>query len=74
MNLFRSEEHARTWERQHPGLEGQVLTLGQALAWITFVGKDRPRFEYTHPRATGTLGPFLASIGLAGDFWKPKQA
>jgi hypothetical protein len=72
MNLFRSEEHAKAWETSHPDLQGQLLTLEQALAWVTFVGKDRPNFDYIHPRATGTLGPFLKSLGLTGDWWKPK--
>ena len=72
MNLFRSEEHATAWETSHPGLQGQLLTLEQALAWVTFIGKDRPNFDYVQPRATGTLGPFLKSIGLTGDWWKPK--
>ena len=43
-----------------------MLTLEQALAWMTFIGKDRPNVDYVHPRATGTLGPFLRSIGLWG--------
>ena len=73
MNLFRSEEHARKWVGQHTGLASEVLTLNQALAWVTFIGKDRPRLEYTHPRVLGTLGPFLSSIGVTGDFWKMKQ-
>ncbi len=72
MNLFRSEEHARVWETGHSSAHGEVLTLAQALAWVTFIGKDRPNLGYTHPRATGTLGPFLKSIGLTGDFWRPK--
>jgi hypothetical protein len=72
MNLFRSEEHARVWVAQHPGLQDEPLPLERAQAWVTFIGKDRPKFEYTHPRATGELGPFLRSIGLTGEFWKPK--
>jgi hypothetical protein len=72
MNLFRSEEHAESWERLNPTLQGQLLSLEQAFAWVTFIGRDRPSFDYIHPRVTGTLGPFLHSIGLGGDWWKPR--
>ncbi|MFQ5693856.1 MAG: hypothetical protein ACE5IM_12530 [Nitrospinota bacterium] len=70
MNLFRSEEHAAAWQAEH-GLAGEILSLEQARAWIAFIGKDRLRADYVHPRATGALGPFQQSIGLTGEFWTP---
>jgi hypothetical protein len=72
MNLFRSEEHVRAWEAQHVGLQGEILTLERALALVTFIGKDRPQLTYTHPRATGALGPLMQSLGLTGAWWQAK--
>lgn len=70
MNLFRSEEHVREWRAEHPELESEVLSVEQTLDWVTFIGRERPRFDYVHPRATGELGPFLKSIGLTGYVWQ----
>jgi hypothetical protein len=72
MQLFRSEAPARAWEAQHAGSRGEILTLEQALAVATFVGKDRPQFTYTHPRATGAWEPFVQSLGLTGAWWQPQ--
>jgi hypothetical protein len=73
MNLFRSEECIRRWEDEHRDLESETLRLDVALAWVTFIGRERPRYEYTHPRVTGQLLPFLRSIGLVSDWWKPPK-
>lgn len=70
MNLFRSEEHASKWQVEHPELKPELLSMEQTLDWVTFIGRERPRFDYVHPRATGELGPFLKSIGLTGDVWQ----
>ncbi len=70
MNLFRSEGHVARWNAEH-GLKGVTLSIDQAREWISFIGKDRLHEDYVHPRVTGTLGPFMQSIGLTGDFWKP---
>lgn len=71
MNLFRSEEHVAAWLAEHPGLHREVLTFEQAHRWITFIGKGRLALEYVHPRGTGELGPFLRSMGLISEYWKP---
>ncbi len=71
MNLFRSEEHISAWQTEH-GLAGETLAFDVARTWIKFIAKDRIREDYTHPRATGALGPFNQSLGLTNDFWKPR--
>jgi hypothetical protein len=71
MNLFRSEEHVSAWIAEHPGLSREVLSFEQACAWMRFLGAERLREDYVHPRAKGTLGPFLMSLGLTGEFWRP---
>lgn len=68
MNLFRSEEHVAAWEAEH-GLKGETLSIEQTRDWVEFIGKERPNYDYEHPRNKGTLGPFLRSIGLRGEFW-----
>jgi hypothetical protein len=71
MNFFRSEEHVDGWLAENSGLSREILTFDQACRWMAFLGKDRLREDYVHPRVTGELGPFLKSIGLTGDYWKP---
>ncbi len=71
MNLFRSEEHVDAWLAEHPGLHREVLGFEQAHSLIAFIGEGRLNEDYVHPRATGALGPFLQSLGLTSDYWKP---
>lgn len=71
MNLFRSEEHVDRWLADHPGLSKEILSFDQCLEWMAFLGRDRLREDYVHPRNTGKLGPFLKSLGLTGEYWKP---
>jgi hypothetical protein len=50
MNLFRSEEHARVWEAQHVGLQGEILPLERALA-LGHLYRQRPAPVDVHPSA-----------------------
>ena len=47
-----------------------MLTLEQALAWMTFIGKDRPNVDYVHPprhRDPGAIPQVDWAVGAQAD-------
>jgi hypothetical protein len=69
MLLFRSEEHVDRWCKTWNAPRGEVLTLDQCwrLAQAWYGDRMSPKWL---PRSTAELQALLASVGLAGEFWR----
>jgi len=67
MEFFSSEEHVKEWEKEHPELESDIVTMEQGLAMITAFGGRRLDYDYEAP-----LGEManMAQFGLDRDFWR----
>jgi hypothetical protein len=77
MNLFRSEEHVRSWARFDPETEEGILPL-QDLVKLFSGSYFRRRLDpdwVSHIREYGLeLIDTLGRVGLSGPFWKrPKS-
>jgi hypothetical protein len=68
MNLFRSEEHARRWVREHDRQIGKVISIDQLcdLAHAWWPDRLDPNWR---PRTPEQNQAILDSVGLTGDFW-----
>jgi hypothetical protein len=67
MEFFSSEEHVKEWEKEHPELGSDIVTIEQGLAIITAFGGSRLDYDYEAP-----LDILLntGQFGLDRDFWK----
>jgi hypothetical protein len=67
MNLFRSEEHIRTWLAQRPA--GATMAVGKLAELSTAWWHDRldPAWR---PHTREQNQAILEGLGLTGDFWR----
>jgi len=76
MNLFRSEDHIRSWAKFKEGTEEGIMPLEDSLKLVS-VGLFRKRLDpdYVSQRQ-GYIKEFVATLvemGKSGQFWrKPK--
>ena len=69
MNLFRSEEHARTWLETRGYEDGETIGVGQLcdLAHGFYGNRLAPDWR---PRTRDETQAILDSVGLTGPFWQ----
>lgn len=69
MLLFRSEEHARRWQKRSRVVRAETLTLSQAagLAYAWYARKLSPDWRRHTPEEAEAV---FATLGLDREFWR----
>ena len=76
MNLFRSEEHLRSWARFDPSPEDGIVTLRDVLKLLSIeYFRRRPDPDYFSKRLNyrGEMLEVLKEINKTGPFWLKQE-
>jgi hypothetical protein len=74
MNLFRSEEHIRNWDRFDPAAEEGIITLADLVEMFSgnyFRRRMDPDWVSRSGEYAMEMVATMGKIGKTGSFWQP---
>jgi len=74
MNLFRSEEHIRNWDRFAPDTEEGIIPLADLVKLFSgsyFRRRLDPDWVSRSRQYAGEMVATMSEIGKTGPFWQP---
>jgi hypothetical protein len=76
MNLFRSEEHVRNWDRFDPDAEEGIITLADLVKLFSgsyFRRRMEPDWVSHSREYAMEMVATMSEIGKTGPFWQPRK-